>query len=122
MPVIQPSDLMTDLADDKVFLTPVFVGSVLKRVMPLSKACANKTLLFNIPVLRADDPGSREADVAVFLASHDALERLYSNLNNELVRFERGSPELEIYAFVGSYSVICIQLHLRLQCLYVQLS
>jgi hypothetical protein len=121
MSIIRPVDLMTDLAADKEFLTPVFVGSVLKRVMPLSKTCASKTLLFNIPVLRADGPGSREADVAVFLASYEAVGRLYSNFNNELVHFEGGLPELEIYGFVGSYAAICIQLYLRLPCLYVQL-
>ncbi|MBI2802885.1 MAG: hypothetical protein HYX63_21880 [Gammaproteobacteria bacterium] len=122
MSVIRPIDLMTDLAADTEFLTPVFVGSVLKRVMPLSKVCANKTLLFEISVFRADEPGSREADVAIFLASNDALERLYKNFNNELVRFEGRSSAPEIYGFVGSYAAICIQPHLRLQCVYVQLS
>lgn len=103
MSVIRPIDLMTDLAADTEFLTPVFVGSVLKRVMPLSSVCANQTLLFEIPVCRADAIGCHDADVAIYLGNHDALDRLYVAFNNELVRYEGESPELGIFDFIGSY-------------------
>ena len=122
MSVIQPSDLITDLADDKVFLTPVFVGSVLTRVMPLSRACVDQTLLFVIPVYRADGIGCHDADVAIYLGNYEALHRLYVAFSNEQVRYQGGSPEPGIFGFIGSYAAIHIGVHSRLACLYVRLS
>ena len=88
MPVIKPIDLMRDLVADFDFLTPVFVASVLKKVMPLSNTWASRTMLFEMPVLRADRPGENDADIAVILSDRQALERLHAGLKGDLVQFE----------------------------------
>ena len=143
MPVIKPIDLMRDLVADFDFLTPVFVASVLKKVMPLSNTWASRTMLFEMPVLRADRPGENDADIAVILSDLQALERLHAALKGDLVQFEthlmRQEPLWEllidylpetgcfedfpfsIFGFVEDYAGICIRIHPRLQCLAVQL-
>jgi hypothetical protein len=143
MPLIKPIDLMRDLVADFDFLTPVFVASVLKKVMPFSDTWASHTMLFEMPVSRADGPGENDADIAIILSDREALERLHEAFKSNLVQFETRLMRQEalgghlidylpetggfddfpfgIFGFVEAYSGICIRIHSRLQCLAVQL-
>lgn len=143
MSLIKPIDLMRDLVADFDFLTPVFVASVLRMATPISETWSNRTMLVQMPVVRADGPGENDADIAIMLSDREALERLHGAFKSNLVQFEtrlmRPEPLGEllidnlpetggfddfpfgIFGFVEGYSGICIRLHPRLQCLAVQL-
>jgi hypothetical protein len=127
------------LASSEVLLKR-FVGDAIETAAPLAAACAHRSLLTEVAVLkRALDC---KAYVEIHLCDFQQFERIKSAFERGDVDFEvrplnsmskieldnerstdhdeRDASSRAIVGFVGTYAAICIRRHARLDCLIVQ--
>lgn len=117
-----------------------FVHDTIHVAAPIASACAHRSLLVEIPVLKL--ALDYKADVEIHLGDFQQFERIKGAFKDGRIKFEvrplRSTSKLEsatkrayerdehdavpraIFGFIGTYGAICIRHHARLDCLVIQ--